>query len=26
LIGLGVRRERVTSQVQAIPQAANHPP
>ena len=26
LIGLGVRRERVTSPARAIPQAANHPP
>jgi hypothetical protein len=24
LIGLGVRRERITSQMRAIPQAANH--
>ena len=26
LIGLGVRRERITSPARAIPQAANHPP
>jgi hypothetical protein len=25
LIGLGVRRERITSRVRAIPQVANHP-